>query len=300
MSDFDVRQPGRPAGPHAATRTLSFIGWSPDLASRGDQDVPPLLSALQESNRTVVLDCPPVMGVAETSILATKADGVLVVVNARNVDFDRLVQGITQLRGPGANIIGIVLDRVRRPKVVSAYSYIRPADVSHGPRHRAEEPPLDTIGLVLARRARIRRHRSVRKSADPRRRPRRRNVTTNYLTAVVAVLVGFFTTPILTHDLGHPALRSLGSHRLAHSVPRAPRTGIRQRHRGIRRSAPRAGGDEKVASTINTSFLILSVLGVDRVSPESWSSRSSFPTSSPTIPEEPDGSGAISPIALCV
>jgi Mrp family chromosome partitioning ATPase len=72
------------------------------------------------------------MGVAETSILATKADGVLVVVNARNVKFDRLVQGITQLRGSGANVIGIVLNRVRRPKVVSAYSYIRPADVSTG------------------------------------------------------------------------------------------------------------------------------------------------------------------------
>ena len=93
-------------------------------------DVPSLLSALQESNRTVVLDCPPVMGVAETSILATKADGVLLVVNARNVKFDRLVQGITQLRGSGANVIGIVLNRVRRPKVVSAYSYIRPAEVT--------------------------------------------------------------------------------------------------------------------------------------------------------------------------
>jgi capsular exopolysaccharide synthesis family protein len=92
-------------------------------------DVPPLLSALQESNRTVVLDCPPVIGVAETAILATKADGVLVVVNARNVKFDRLIQGITQLRGSGANVIGIVLNRVRRQKVISAYSYIRPADV---------------------------------------------------------------------------------------------------------------------------------------------------------------------------
>ncbi len=93
-------------------------------------DVPPLLNTLQESNRTVVLDCPPVMGVAETSILATKADGVLIVVNARNVQFDRLVQGISLLRGSGANVIGIVLNRVRRPKVVSAYSYIRPTDVT--------------------------------------------------------------------------------------------------------------------------------------------------------------------------
>jgi len=92
-------------------------------------DVPPLLNALQESNRTVVLDCPPIMGVAETTILATKADGVLVVVNARRVNFDQLVQGISQLRASVANVIGIVLNRVRRPKALSAYSYIRPSGV---------------------------------------------------------------------------------------------------------------------------------------------------------------------------
>lgn len=89
-------------------------------------DVPPLLNALQESSRTVVLDCPPIMGVAETTILATKADGVLIVVNARRVNFDQLVQGIAQLRSSGANVIGIVLNRVRRPKVLSGYGYIRP------------------------------------------------------------------------------------------------------------------------------------------------------------------------------
>lgn len=100
-------------------------------------DVPPLLTALRESNRTVVLDCPPVIGVAETTILATKADGVLVVVNARHVDFDRLVQGITQLRSSGANVVGIVLNRVRRPKVLSSYSYIRPTDTS---TNQAEKP----------------------------------------------------------------------------------------------------------------------------------------------------------------
>jgi capsular exopolysaccharide synthesis family protein len=132
VSDFDVANLDDLLV-HTGNPYLEFIASGLPTRHPADvvtADVPPLLSALQESNRTVVLDCPPVMGVAETSILATKADGVLVVVNARNVNFDRLVQGITQLRGSGANVIGIVLNRVRRPKVVSAYSYIRPADVS--------------------------------------------------------------------------------------------------------------------------------------------------------------------------
>jgi Mrp family chromosome partitioning ATPase len=134
VSDFDVASLDDLLV-HTGNPYLEFIASGLPTRHPADvvtADVPPLLSALQESNRTVVLDCPPVMGVAETSILATKADGVLVVVNARNVKFDRLVQGITQLRGSGANVIGIVLNRVRRPKVVSAYSYIRPADVSTG------------------------------------------------------------------------------------------------------------------------------------------------------------------------
>jgi receptor protein-tyrosine kinase len=124
---------------HTGNPYLEFIASGLPTRHPADvvtADVPPLLNALQEANRTVVLDCPPVIGVAETSILATKADGVLVVVNARNVNFDRLVQGITQLRGSGANVIGIVLNRVRRPKVVSAYSYIRPADVSTDPNSK--------------------------------------------------------------------------------------------------------------------------------------------------------------------
>ena len=88
-----------------------------------------------------MLDCPPVMGIAETAILAAKADAVLVVVNARNVKFERLMQGIAQLRGPGANVVGIVLNRVRRPKVLSSYGYSRPASESTPPESPISKPP---------------------------------------------------------------------------------------------------------------------------------------------------------------
>ena len=49
-------------------------------------DVPRLLNALRESERTVILDCPPLTGVAETRILVAKADAVLFVVDARKFD----------------------------------------------------------------------------------------------------------------------------------------------------------------------------------------------------------------------
>ncbi len=150
--DVDLRKPslhqifGRPLSPGvsdfettslndllAPTGNLYLEFIASGLPTRHPADVataevPQLLDALQESDRTLVLDCPPILGVAETSILAATADAVLVVVNARKVNFERLVQGIAQLRASGANVVGIVLNRVRRPKGVSAYSYDRPSD----------------------------------------------------------------------------------------------------------------------------------------------------------------------------
>jgi len=141
VSDFDAASLNDLMAP-TGNPYLEFIASGLPTRHPADvvtADVPPLLNALQQSNRTVVLDCPPIMGVAETTILATKADGVLVVVNARRVNFDQLVQGISQLRGSGANIIGIVLNRVRRPKALSAYSYIRSsdADTEHDARPKS-------------------------------------------------------------------------------------------------------------------------------------------------------------------
>jgi O-antigen/teichoic acid export membrane protein len=96
----------------------------------------------------------------------------------------------------------------------------------------------------------------------PKKATERRNVTTNYLAAVVAVLVGFFTTPILTHDLGivrYGVWALIGSLipflellELGFANVTVAFVG---RHLELEE-------DEKVASTINTSFLILSVLGV--------------------------------------
>jgi polysaccharide biosynthesis transport protein len=86
-------------------------------------DMPRLLRALRESDRTVVLDCPPVAGMAETTILVAKADAVVLVVDARKLNFDVIDQGLAQLHASGANVVGIVLNRVRRAKTSAGYHY---------------------------------------------------------------------------------------------------------------------------------------------------------------------------------
>jgi Mrp family chromosome partitioning ATPase len=96
-------------------------------------DVPRLLRALRESDRTVVLDCPPITGIAETTILVAKADAVVLVVDARRFNFDELEQGLAQLRASGANVVGIVLNRVRRRKTPTPYRYTQPSPVEDSP-----------------------------------------------------------------------------------------------------------------------------------------------------------------------
>ena len=89
-------------------------------------DLPRLLRALRESDRAVVLDCPPIRGVAETTILVAKADAVVLVVDARKPNFESLQQGLAEIRESGGNVVGIVLNRVRRRSVTLDESDARP------------------------------------------------------------------------------------------------------------------------------------------------------------------------------
>jgi Mrp family chromosome partitioning ATPase len=67
------------------------------------------------------------MGVAETTILVTKADAVILVVDARKFTIENLEQGLAHLRSSGANVVGIVLNRVRWRKMAAIYGYGAPA-----------------------------------------------------------------------------------------------------------------------------------------------------------------------------
>jgi succinoglycan biosynthesis transport protein ExoP len=86
-------------------------------------DVPLLLNALHESERMVIMDCPPLTGAAETVILVSKADAVVLVVDARRFSPERIERSLAQLRAAGAKEVGIVLNRVRRRRFVGEYNY---------------------------------------------------------------------------------------------------------------------------------------------------------------------------------
>lgn len=77
-------------------------------------DVPKLLASLRQQGNTVIVDCPPLSGVAETTTLAVNADAVILVVDAQRFDPDRLQRNLARLDAAGAKVAGVVLNRVRR------------------------------------------------------------------------------------------------------------------------------------------------------------------------------------------
>lgn len=71
-----------------------------------------LVGSLCESADLVVFDSPPVLGMADASVLASRVDGVLLVVNGREVTRRALVQAAEQIRRAGGRILGLVMNAV--------------------------------------------------------------------------------------------------------------------------------------------------------------------------------------------
>jgi non-specific protein-tyrosine kinase len=150
--DCDLRKPalhtqmGVPFGPGVTSRrtedALAHASRTPNpyldvipagIIDRHPSDIvsahlPLLIEQLRERHDTAVIDCPPLIGVAETVLIATMVDLVIVVVD------ERLQQCLLRLDNANANV-AIVLNRVRfnRRRRDGTYGY--------GHFRRADGPP---------------------------------------------------------------------------------------------------------------------------------------------------------------
>ena len=82
----------------------------------------------------VVIDTTPVLPVADASVLSRVVDGVVVVANARRVRRGQLVQCLGDLSRVSANVLGVVLNQVRRDE--ESYTYA-PREAATAPRAEA-------------------------------------------------------------------------------------------------------------------------------------------------------------------
>jgi capsular exopolysaccharide synthesis family protein len=71
-----------------------------------------VVSELEKVSDYVILDAPPVLGLGDSSALASKVDGILLVVRTGGVTKRELSHAVDQLRKAGGNIGGVVLNAV--------------------------------------------------------------------------------------------------------------------------------------------------------------------------------------------
>lgn len=80
-----------------------------------------VLASFEEQFDIVIIDAPPVLVVADSSILAKRASGVVLVVRSNKTDIDEVKRAQSQIKGADALLLGIVLNDVReqREKYIS-------------------------------------------------------------------------------------------------------------------------------------------------------------------------------------
>ncbi|HEX6383344.1 MAG TPA: polysaccharide biosynthesis tyrosine autokinase [Anaerolineae bacterium] len=82
-----------------------------------------VLTALREEADVIVLDCPPTLTVADASILASRVDGCLLVVEINKTRRATLVQTVERLQKAQATLFGAVMNQPRPGRGVYTYYY---------------------------------------------------------------------------------------------------------------------------------------------------------------------------------
>jgi len=82
-----------------------------------------LIRRLRSSYDMVIIDAPPLLPVADASVLAKLADGVIVVVRHAKTTKDQVNEAINRLNQVGARLYGVVVNMVAKRAVGSYYYY---------------------------------------------------------------------------------------------------------------------------------------------------------------------------------
>jgi succinoglycan biosynthesis transport protein ExoP len=89
----------------------------------GSEKMAVILKKVSESADLVILDSPPILAVTDSSVLAPRVDGVLIVMQPGKTKLAAGKQAIDQLKRVGANVIGVVLNNVEISRSGYKYAY---------------------------------------------------------------------------------------------------------------------------------------------------------------------------------
>lgn len=105
-----------------------------------------LLAALSQSSiEVVIFDTTPLLGLSDASLLASKMDGTLLVVDTMHANKKLLKQAQDRLVQADANILGCVINKQRRQRNnIYSYSYYYQAEVQRESASQQDIPSLPT------------------------------------------------------------------------------------------------------------------------------------------------------------
>ena len=100
--------------------------------------LPQLIERLQERFDYVVIDCPPVLGLADAPLVASRVEGVVYAVEARGTKSTQVKAALNRLTAANIRVFGCVLTKFDPGK--SSYGYDYDYGYSYGREHRTAEP----------------------------------------------------------------------------------------------------------------------------------------------------------------
>ena len=71
-----------------------------------------LLEILRKNYNRILIDTPPITAVTDSAVLANSADGVVIVIRVNDTPREIILNGLSQLQGVGAHILGAMLNGV--------------------------------------------------------------------------------------------------------------------------------------------------------------------------------------------
>jgi Mrp family chromosome partitioning ATPase len=108
-------------------------------ARLGSENMKSLIAQAKESYDWIIIDSPPSLGLPDASVLATLADGVVIVCSGDKTPRQALGAVVQQLSSVGAPVLGVVLNRVNMER--HSYYYGRYYSTYYGVDEKATPPP---------------------------------------------------------------------------------------------------------------------------------------------------------------
>ena len=82
-----------------------------------------VIDALRKQFEYVIIDCPPLLPVADAAIIATKADGCVLVIHAGVTKKPHYVGSCDAIKNVGSSILGVIINKVPESSLEYEYGY---------------------------------------------------------------------------------------------------------------------------------------------------------------------------------